>query len=65
MGVFIDDTIMTERCASVIIRMELLPFPGISPEEEAHSLNFLAGLAVIPMDAIIEMAAIEIRRTAV
>lgn len=61
---FIDDTTMSERYASVITRMELLSFPGISSEEEERIRRFLADLAIIPLDDAIENTAIAIRRTA-
>lgn len=61
---FIDGAAMPECYASVITRMELLSFPGISSEEEEHVRRFLADLVVIPVDDAIENMAIEIRRVA-
>ena len=61
---FIDHTDMTERTASVITRMELLSYPGISPDEEERIHRFLSDLVVISLSEDIESAAIAIRRTA-
>lgn len=61
---FIDAAAMTGRYASVITRMELLGFPGMTEDDEARVRRFLADLVVMPLDDGIESAAIELRRTA-
>ena len=61
---FIDGTSMTERAASVITRMELLAFRGISPDGEARIRRFLDDLLIIPLNETIENAAIAMRRAA-
>ncbi|MCL2700471.1 MAG: type II toxin-antitoxin system VapC family toxin [Phycisphaerae bacterium] len=61
---FIDTTVMTERAASVITRMELLSHPGISVDDEERIRRFLADLVVVALDETIENAAITMRRTA-
>ena len=38
---FIDSTVMTERAASVITRIELLSYPNISANGEARIRSFL------------------------
>lgn len=48
--------------ASVITRMELLSFHGITPEEERHICAFLDTLSIIPMDDELEASAIRLRR---
>ena len=49
--------------ASVITRMELLSFPGITPEEEKHIRNFLdEEVSIIPLNTEIEDTAIRLRR---
>ncbi len=60
---FIDGTAMTVRYASVVTRMELLAFPGITKDEEERIHRFLADLTVMPLDNGIENTAIAIRRT--
>ena len=60
----IDGTAMTERYASVVTRMELLAFPGITEAEAERIRRFLADLIVMPLDDVIENTAIEVRRTA-
>jgi len=61
---FIDGTPMTERAASVITRMELLAFQGISPDGEARIRRFLDDLLIIPLSQTVENTAIAMRRTA-
>jgi predicted nucleic acid-binding protein len=61
---FIDNADMTERTASVITRMELLSYPGISTDEEERIHRFLSDLIVISLSESIESTAIAIRRTA-
>ena len=49
--------------ASVITRMELLSFPGITPEEEKHIRDFLDDeVSIIPLNTEIEDTAIRLRR---
>jgi len=61
---FIDNADMTERTASVITRLELLSYPGISTDEEERIHRFLSDLIVISLSESIESTAIAIRRTA-
>ncbi len=61
---FIDGTAMTERYASVVTRMELLAFPGITADEAERIHRFLTDLTVVPLDGVLENTAIEVRRTA-
>lgn len=51
-----------ERYASVITRMELLSFGGLSAEEEFRVRRFLADLTIVPLDDETERAAIALRR---
>lgn len=52
------------RCAvSVITRMELLGFPGITADEEAVITGFLDCVARLPITEPVEDAAITLRRT--
>jgi predicted nucleic acid-binding protein len=60
----IDGAVMTARYASVVTRMELLAFPGITKDEESRIRRFLADLTVMPLNDVIENMAIEVRRTA-
>ena len=49
--------------ASVITRMELLSFPGITPEEEKHIRDFLdEEVSIIPLNTEVEDTAIRLRR---
>ena len=49
--------------ASVITRMELLSFPGITPEEEKHIRDFLDDeVSIIPLNTEVEDSAIRLRR---
>lgn len=51
------------RCAvSVITRMELLGFPGITADEEAPIRDFLNCVARLPITEPVEDAAITLRR---
>jgi predicted nucleic acid-binding protein len=47
---------------SVITRMELFAFPGLTPEGESGLKCFLADLIVVPLNDEIEQASIAIRR---
>lgn len=58
----IDGATMTERYASVVTRMELRAFPGITEGEEERVLRFLADLRVMPLDGAVEDTAVTIRR---
>lgn len=60
---FIDDAEMTERLASVITRMELLSWQGLSPLGESRVKEFLADTIVIPLEERVEATAIELRRS--
>ncbi len=61
---FIDGAEMTGRYASVVTRMELLAFPGITDSETERVRRFLDDLAVMPLDDAVEKTAIALRRTA-
>jgi predicted nucleic acid-binding protein len=43
--------------------MELLAFQGITKDEEDRVRRFLADLVVMPLDDVVESAAVAIRRT--
>jgi predicted nucleic acid-binding protein len=47
---------------SVISRMELLSFHGITPEEERLIRDFLDTVSIIPLNAEVEDTAIRLRR---
>jgi predicted nucleic acid-binding protein len=47
---------------SVITKLEILGWPDITPADEERIDEFLAGLAILPLDAAIEAEAIKIRR---
>ena len=47
---------------SVVTRMELLAFPGISKTEEARVREFLSLVGVLPLDRATEDLAIALRR---
>jgi len=49
-------------CVSVITRMELLSFHGVTPEQEKQIRDFLDAVSVIPLDADVENTAIQLRR---
>ena len=51
-----------EVCASVITRMELLSFHGITSEEEKQIRDFLDAVAIVPLNADVEETAIRLRR---
>jgi hypothetical protein len=53
---------MDKLCASVITRMELLSFRGITPEDERHIRDFLNALSVVLLNADVEDTAIQLRR---
>lgn len=59
---FIDHQDLTIRFVSVITRMELLAYPGISPSEEERIQRFLSDVFVVPLGDGIEATAIAIRR---
>ena len=48
--------------ASVITRMELLSFHGITPDEEKHIREFLNAVSIIPLNTEVEDTAIQLRR---
>jgi hypothetical protein len=56
---------VTEKkpCASVITRMELLSFHGITPEQEKHIHELLNAVSIIPLNADVENTAIQLRRS--
>ena len=51
-----------EVCVSVITRMELLSFHGVTPEEEKQIRDFLDAVSIIPLNADVENTAIHLRR---
>jgi len=59
---FIDSTVMTERSASVITRMELLSYPSVSANGENRIRRFLDDIRVVPLDETVETTAIALRR---
>jgi predicted nucleic acid-binding protein len=61
---YIDNAPMSERAASVITRIELLSYPGITPAEQESINRFLGDLVVVTLSKKIENIAIDIRRTA-
>ena len=60
---FLDGQASDSLFASVITRMELLSFPGITPEEEAVINEFLECVTVLPLTEDIEKIAIALRRS--
>ncbi|GHV80965.1 hypothetical protein AGMMS49944_27560 [Spirochaetia bacterium] len=52
----------TERHISVITRIELYGYPGISPKERKDITRFLLDVTVDPLTDAIEQRAIEVRR---
>jgi predicted nucleic acid-binding protein len=52
----------TEQAVSVITRIELLAYPGISADEEHDIQEFLSGVDVIPLTTEVEIETIKIRR---
>lgn len=57
------ETAETENLrASVITRMELLSFHGITPAEEKHIQGFLNAIAIVPLNTEVEDTAIRLRR---
>ena len=51
-----------EVCVSVITRMELLSFHGITPEQEKQIRDFLDAVFIVPLNADVEDTAIQLRR---
>jgi len=51
-----------ELYVSVITRMELLSFHGITPEEEKDIRDFLDEVSIVPLNADVEDTAIKMRR---
>ena len=51
-----------EACASVITKMELLSFHGITPEAEKQIRDFLDAITIVPLNADVEETAIRLRR---
>jgi predicted nucleic acid-binding protein len=58
----INSTNMTERTASVITKIELLSYPGISKDEEERINRFLDDLTVVHLNEVIINNVISIRR---
>jgi predicted nucleic acid-binding protein len=58
-----DDINQAQQFTSVIVRMELLAKPGVTPDEERKIREFLADIVVAPLDNPVEKIAVEIRRT--
>jgi predicted nucleic acid-binding protein len=63
---FTDNIIPTlpagDRFLSVITEMELLVYPGLTPEKERHIQDFLNAVTIIPLTEAIKLEAIHIRR---
>jgi len=56
------DAVETDNLfASVITRMELLSFPGITPAEESHIRDFLNTVSIVPLNTEVEDTAIQLR----
>jgi predicted nucleic acid-binding protein len=53
----------TEQVISIITRIELLAYPGISADEEHDIQEFLSGVDVIPLTMEVEQETIKIRRS--
>ncbi|MCL2330597.1 MAG: PIN domain-containing protein [Phycisphaerae bacterium] len=49
-------------CASVITRMELLSFHGMTSEEEKRIHDLLDAISIIPLNAEVEDTAVRLRR---
>ena len=49
-------------CVSVITRMELLSFHGVTPEHEKQIRDFLDAVSLVPLNANVEETAIKLRR---
>jgi predicted nucleic acid-binding protein len=47
---------------SIITKLEVLGWPAITPEDEKRINEFLSGLTILPIDAVIEAETIQIRR---
>jgi predicted nucleic acid-binding protein len=58
-----DDIDQAQQFTSVIVRMEMLAKPGITPDEERKIREFLADMVVAPLDDSVEKIAVEIRRS--
>jgi len=50
-------------CVSVITRMELLSFHGVTPKEEKHIHDLLNAVFIIPLNSDVEDTAIQLRRS--
>ncbi len=61
---FVDDTPMTERFASVITRMELLSWRGLTETGENRVKAFLIDMAVVGVTKEVESAAVALRKSA-
>ena len=62
MVMLIEQAGVGQLLASVITRMELLSFHGITAEEESLICRFLDALTVVPLNADVEAMAISLRR---
>jgi predicted nucleic acid-binding protein len=52
-----------ERYISIVTKLELLGFPGITVEQENDIYNFLGDVSVVPLTESIERETVAIRRT--
>lgn len=59
---FIEERPDADLYVSVITRMELLSFHGMTDDEEASINGFLNAVTVIPLDSEVEQIAIALRR---
>jgi predicted nucleic acid-binding protein len=62
-GLLRAETSGKNQIVSVITRMELLSFPGITSDEEGRITAFLSGRGIAPIDGEIEKTAIMFRRS--
>lgn len=60
---FVDDTPMTERFASIITRMELLSWRGLTETGENRVKAFLTDLTIIGVTEEVELAAVALRKS--
>ena len=59
---FLDNIIDTQYCISVINKIELLGFSGLSEKEEQKFLEFINGSDVLELDENVVNSTIEIRK---
>lgn len=58
------NSLLASQCAySAVTRMELLGFPGITPDEETVIRSALEKFTYLPIDSAVEDMAIQLRRS--